>query len=202
MKPEERKEQILNCAKKLFSKNGFYKTQIADIVNSSKIARGTIYHYFSNKDDIFITLLERYCRQWEAAIAIRTEDIDLFTVTPKEYLLHRIRNVFRFFSEDPHISMIVLRVGAGLPGDLETSIKQFETIITQIIMNDLKLGIRHGSVKPDIDIEMVANLIAGGLFRTAYLYFGPHRKAAQKVDIEVLTRDVADFLVGGVFVSG
>lgn len=200
MKPEERKEQILTCAKRLFSKNGFYKTQIADIVKSSKIARGTIYHYFENKDDIFITLLGQYCRQWEAAIAIRSEEIDLFAITPKEYLQHRIRKTLKFFAEDRHISNIVLRVGIGLPGDLESSIKEFETIIIQIIMNDLKLGIRQGSVKADIDTEMVANMIAGSLFRIAYLYFGPSRKSGQKVDIDQLTEDISGLLIHGVFV--
>lgn len=52
MRSEEKKKKILNCAKRLFSKNGFYKTQISDIAKAAKIARGTIYQYFENKDII------------------------------------------------------------------------------------------------------------------------------------------------------
>ena len=57
MDSEQRKKQILQCAKKLFAAKGYYQTQISDIQNAAGVARGTIYQYFKNKDDIFLTLL-------------------------------------------------------------------------------------------------------------------------------------------------
>jgi AcrR family transcriptional regulator len=58
MDADQRKRQILECAKKLFAQKGYYQTQISDIQQAAGVARGTIYQYFKNKDDIFMTILE------------------------------------------------------------------------------------------------------------------------------------------------
>ncbi|MDI6796941.1 MAG: TetR/AcrR family transcriptional regulator, partial [Desulfatibacillaceae bacterium] len=90
MKPEKRRQQILECAKKLFSINGYYSTQISDIIREADIARGTVYQYFSNKDDIFITLLEDYYQKWQAMMTSWAERVPLATISPREYLRERI----------------------------------------------------------------------------------------------------------------
>ncbi len=69
MDSEQRKKQILECAKKLFAKKGYYQTQISDIQHEAGVARGTIYQYFKNKDDIFKTLLENLHTQMRDIIS-------------------------------------------------------------------------------------------------------------------------------------
>ena len=70
MKADKRKKAILDCAKKLFSERGYYQTHISDIVKEVQIARGTVYQYFDNKDDIFITLVEDYYSKWRSMVSI------------------------------------------------------------------------------------------------------------------------------------
>ena len=55
---QERRAQILQCAKEIFSKNGFHNASVADLIEQAGIARGTFYLYFSSKRAIFDTLLE------------------------------------------------------------------------------------------------------------------------------------------------
>ncbi len=56
MKAVERKQLILDRAKHLFSLKGYYNTQISDIVDDAKIARGTVYQYFRNKKEILYAI--------------------------------------------------------------------------------------------------------------------------------------------------
>lgn len=65
MKASLRKKKILECSKKEFSKNGFYKTQIADIAKAANISRATVYQYFNNKDEIYMTLLSEQLTKWK-----------------------------------------------------------------------------------------------------------------------------------------
>ena len=51
--PEERKQEILETAIKLFSVNGFEKTSISDIAKEIGIAQGLCYRYFPSKDVLF-----------------------------------------------------------------------------------------------------------------------------------------------------
>lgn len=53
-----RKDQILSAAKTAFAKKGYQATTIADIAKASGLAYGSIYWYFSSKDDLFHALME------------------------------------------------------------------------------------------------------------------------------------------------
>ena len=159
-------------AKRLFSKKGYYDTQISDIVDEAKIARGTVYQYFKNKDDIFITLIRDFYHEWERKISFEMHKIDLKTIDPQDYMAFRVKNTLHFLANDPDLCNIVLRMGIGLSGELESTIKRFEKKIHQLIVNDLKLGIRNNHVWKNLNVEMTAHLITGALLRTALTYFG------------------------------
>jgi AcrR family transcriptional regulator len=49
---EERRAHILNSAKACFSKNGFHKTTMRDILKSSRLSSGAVYGYFKSKEEI------------------------------------------------------------------------------------------------------------------------------------------------------
>ena len=56
---EERREQILQAALKVFSRRGLVATKISDIAKEAALSHGLVYHYFNSKDEIFIMLVER-----------------------------------------------------------------------------------------------------------------------------------------------
>lgn len=166
-----RKQNILICAKNLFSEKGFHNTQISDIIKEARIARGTVYQYFKNKDDIFITLLKNYYDEWLNTVSLDTKSLDLKTISPKNYFRHRVMQTLVFLANDPHLCNIVVRIGIGLQGELGAMIKEFEQKINNLVMNDLILGVKTGNVKKEVDVELVASLISGSLLYTSYHYF-------------------------------
>jgi AcrR family transcriptional regulator len=56
---EERKNQIIDAAIKVFNKLGFNKARMDDIVEESGLSKGTLYWYFKSKDEIIINVLEK-----------------------------------------------------------------------------------------------------------------------------------------------
>lgn len=60
---EERKNEILDAAEKLFGAKGFDHTSTNDIINEIGIARGTLYYHFKSKEDILDAMIERITRQ-------------------------------------------------------------------------------------------------------------------------------------------
>jgi TetR/AcrR family fatty acid metabolism transcriptional regulator len=50
--------KIIEAATKVFARKGFYKAKISEIASEARVADGTIYIYFENKDDILICLFE------------------------------------------------------------------------------------------------------------------------------------------------
>lgn len=60
---EERRNEILDVAERLFCAKGFDNTSTNDILNEIGIARGTLYYHFKSKEDILDAMIERLTNQ-------------------------------------------------------------------------------------------------------------------------------------------
>ena len=57
---EERRNEIIETAGKLFEEKGYEQTQVQDIVNEIGVAKGLFYYYFKSKDEVMEELADRY----------------------------------------------------------------------------------------------------------------------------------------------
>jgi TetR/AcrR family fatty acid metabolism transcriptional regulator len=48
----------MQAAVRVFAKNGFYATRVADVARAAGVADGTIYLYFESKDELLLSLFE------------------------------------------------------------------------------------------------------------------------------------------------
>ena len=55
--PQERKQEIMDTAKRLFFENGYTKTKITDIINTIGMSKGIFYYYFESKEDIMNAII-------------------------------------------------------------------------------------------------------------------------------------------------
>ena len=60
---EERRNEILDVAERLFCTKGFDNTSTNDILTEIGIARGTLYYHFKSKEDILDAMIERLTNQ-------------------------------------------------------------------------------------------------------------------------------------------
>lgn len=58
--PEERRQEIIDTAMKVFYEKGYEKTSISDIAREMHVAQGLCYRYFSSKEELFDTALDQY----------------------------------------------------------------------------------------------------------------------------------------------
>jgi AcrR family transcriptional regulator len=76
--PEERRDELMNAAERLFLKHGVGPTTIEQITSGAGVAKGTFYLHFSSKEDIRTALGDRFAEQLlkkiKAAIAERREE--------------------------------------------------------------------------------------------------------------------------------
>ena len=71
----ERRGQIIRAAVKLFSKQGYYTTNIQSIAREAGISTGLIYQYFRDKDDILFLTLKLVLETYEHEIPPRLEGV-------------------------------------------------------------------------------------------------------------------------------
>jgi AcrR family transcriptional regulator len=169
MKGELRKNQILDGAKKLIARNGYYETHVEDILREVKIGKGTFYLYFKNKEDLFIAILERFLDEWEGTVLGALADTgqqDLRT-----YFLTLITRSLQFFKQNEDLCNIYLRIGPGISDIFETYIERFEQKLLKYVTDELIKGVDAALFRKDLDIKVMANILVGAHLRIAYYYF-------------------------------
>ncbi|MBN1953885.1 MAG: TetR/AcrR family transcriptional regulator [Anaerolineae bacterium] len=64
----QRRAQILSAARQVFAQQGFHDTKMSDIAQAAEVSQGTLYHYFSGKDDLFMSLFSNWAEQLEGTV--------------------------------------------------------------------------------------------------------------------------------------
>jgi AcrR family transcriptional regulator len=61
--PEERRDELMNAAQRLFLEQGVAPTTIEQITSGAEVAKGTFYLYYSSKEDLLAALRERFAQE-------------------------------------------------------------------------------------------------------------------------------------------
>jgi AcrR family transcriptional regulator len=59
---DERRAQILTCARRLFSERHFGAVSAADIARAAGVARGLLHHYFGSKRELYLEVVRSMVR--------------------------------------------------------------------------------------------------------------------------------------------
>lgn len=70
---EQRRADLLESASRLFVEKGYEATTMNEIAADAGFAKGTLYHYFSNKAELLQSIREDFDRQVERRIRARVE---------------------------------------------------------------------------------------------------------------------------------
>jgi len=79
-RPKNKEEAILNGAFEVFSDKGYATASMQDIAVKSGLGKGTLYEYFSNKDDLFVRVIqyktEIIFKKVTTAVELKTTALD------------------------------------------------------------------------------------------------------------------------------
>ena len=104
-----RRDEVMAAAKKVFARNGFHATTIADIAKEARLAYGSVYQYFDSKEELFDALMaaEEYALRTHLAVALAATG-----ARPDESwepLRATVQATFEFFEADRATAKLVFR---------------------------------------------------------------------------------------------
>jgi AcrR family transcriptional regulator len=90
MQIDETRTKILKVASQIFGKYGFQKSTIDEIARTAHKAKGSVYYYFSSKEDLFKAVVEEEIGLIRSGLTrILLENVDA-TIMMRNYLLRRM----------------------------------------------------------------------------------------------------------------
>jgi TetR/AcrR family transcriptional regulator, fatty acid metabolism regulator protein len=155
----EKYQLILDAAVKVFARQGFHQSTVAQIAKAAGVADGTIYLYFKNKDDILFQFYEYKARQvferFRRSVDEATHAVD------------KLRNLVR-----THLSEFQNDIDMAIVYQVETHqhrraaqevIKEMSRMYRDIISEIVALGQQEGGLRSNLHIGLVMRLINGAV---------------------------------------
>jgi len=150
---DERREQILSGALRVFARKGYAAAKISDIVAQCGVSHGLIYHYFKSKEEIFFELLKQAIETASWSLKM----VDEMPVSPIEKVRQTARYILRGigdFEESAYYFLIV--VHAGVMEGLDDDKKAFanDPSATDTMVRILREGQAAGQVRDGDPAQM------------------------------------------------
>ena len=172
---DKKRKMILGAAKRIFGEHGFGKTTVKQIARLAKIAPGTLYTYFENKEALFSAVVEDVWIRFETSMKTLTTDPSTFFGRFVEFidygfgLLEEVHPLLRgMFSEANKRALLVERVD------------EICEYISTFLDEAMASGIVFGPVKdPEIRRFNLRIMISGIMFRAA---LAPPKKLKQELN--------------------
>ena len=98
---DERRNEFIDAAEKLFKENGIVDTTVNAIVKEMDVAKGLFYYYFKSKDDVIDAISEKYNRDFKAAIQRSLDTSNDFDEQLNEFINNTISS-FRVMWDNLH----------------------------------------------------------------------------------------------------
>jgi len=100
---EAKREKILAAATALFATRPFHKVLLSDVAAAATVGKGTLYTYFSSKEDLYLTVVYLGFEQLLERLKQRLEVDDPADLPPGKSLEIVIREFVGFAFQNPHL---------------------------------------------------------------------------------------------------
>jgi TetR/AcrR family transcriptional regulator, repressor for uid operon len=150
----ELKEKIMQSAMENFAKNGFDRTRMEDIATTAGLAKGTLYLYFKNKEDLFYAICEHNLGE------LRNQLSRLFN--RKENIM---LDAERFYDEYQKASLgsdiiwfEMIALSTRSP-KLRKILAENQSKVYQVVKEFLKTEIERGFLREDVNTDVIASAL-------------------------------------------
>jgi len=92
-KKNPKKEKIIETATNIFSKFGIKKSTMDEIARKIRMGKSTLYHYFKNKEEIFLTVVKRESDILRENLKKAINEVDNPKDKFKVYAITRMKNL-------------------------------------------------------------------------------------------------------------
>jgi TetR/AcrR family fatty acid metabolism transcriptional regulator len=151
--------RILEAAVRIFAKQGFHQSTVAQIAKEAGVADGTIYLYFKNKDDILVQFFsyrtKQVFEQFQAEVDRASNSLD------------KLRNLIRRHLEEfqrDRDGAIVYQVETHQYDRLaEAQIKEMSKMYLDLVADIVEQGQQSGTIRKDLYVGLVKRFIIGAV---------------------------------------
>lgn len=188
----EKRERIINAATMEFALKGFENANINNIAKKADVSVGSLYKYFENKQDLFLTIINY-------SIANMEDMLNELLESDEDILLkveHIIRTIQSYSKENPLlVKLYNVMTSENNPRFASQFAYEMESMSARIYRTAIERGKKTGDVREDIDSAFAAYLLDNIFMNLQFSYACDYYKERLKIYTGNDTPDKDDFVV-------
>jgi AcrR family transcriptional regulator len=196
----QHEEEILQAARELFARKGYYNTTLEEIAHHAQFGKGTIYNYFSSKEDLFCGilngLLDTAIEAARSSIALPGSTRDKLTAYAIAILSYSEQNADLFHMIVREVVQLNFLEQSSRMFDLKNRLHKTWEVLAIPLAKDIKAG----KLKASDAIHLAA--MFDNLLRLHAMQ--PFRELFQpgKMDVNDMAHSIVDFFFDGIQQKG
>ncbi|MCR4784170.1 MAG: TetR/AcrR family transcriptional regulator [bacterium] len=140
---EQRKNQLLDVATRLFAKYGLEGTTTKDIAREAKVSPGLLYHYYTSKEELLTSIIKRFkerSHEWQE------NSVNYHSLDTRDGLIQLINAFAADIRHNRDILQVIMKAAAVFPSVREVLIK-FKKADDSPLVNFLRERINSGELR-------------------------------------------------------
>lgn len=157
---QQRREEIIQAAEKVFFSKGFEKSTMDDIAERAELSKGTLYLYFKSKEDLHMAV----ARKAIGLLNSITSAVKKISGNAVEKLLYMGRECIKFSNSHPdHMKAIMTLEGFELQSTSYT-VKEMKDMIYKespvgMVIQIVEQGVGEKLIRSDIPPPLIAHTL-------------------------------------------
>ncbi len=158
----DKRQQIMSVVEKVANSRRFHEVTLDEIAREAKVGKGTIYHYFKDKEDLFFQVATS---GFDELCELLKQKVPNNTSFP-EKLLSMCKHISRFFSARQQL-LQMMQTEAGLVywrgGRIRQRWLDKRKVLVGSLADVFAEGVDAGVIRSDIPTEVLATFLLGML---------------------------------------
>ena len=147
--PVDKRRAILDAAVRVFARQGYHATRVADIADEAGVAYGLVYHYFRSKEAVMTELFtERWSLLLDASDALYERDI-----SAHEKLAGIADFIIDSYRHDPELMKVIIievtRAANSFGATHLPEIRRAYDVVSRIVTDAQREGLYRDDIDPD-----------------------------------------------------
>jgi TetR/AcrR family transcriptional regulator, cholesterol catabolism regulator len=183
-----RRDAIVDTSAKVFARQGYHATGIAELCTVNGLGKGAFYHYIGSKEELLAAIHDRVMDE----VMVGADRVDKAGGSPSEQLTMLGDELLEVIHRYPDHVWVFLHEFPALTGDRADQFRVRRRVYEQRVEAVLEAGIASGEFR-DIDPRLTT-LAWLGMHNYTYLWL----RAVDPVSARDIARPFADIFIKGI----
>ncbi len=188
-----KRKKIIDSASNLFSRNSYHEVMMEDVAKMSGIAKGTVYTYFSSKEELYFSIMRLRMEKLTTSLKEKIKDETSRVDSLHSFVIH----LYMFMMKYRDFFLMYRKESLNAENELCSELVALEKELKSLLAGIIESG-KSENLFRNIETDFAVDIILGSVYGTIHRGIENY-SPEEKLIIE--REKVFDFIMHGLFYS-